>query len=125
MAKTIRDRLLRLEKARRFLDWFVWDRFYASLTEDELETYARNGKLAEPIPNRPSRLDKLDRKSLFKLWKEHERRFGERSHEELDYYNKNSCWPEQRGQLHYSLHDGKLGVEWQFDFKGEEPREKN
>jgi hypothetical protein len=44
MAKTsIRDRLLKLENARRFLDWFVWDRFYASLTEDELEIYAHNG----------------------------------------------------------------------------------
>jgi hypothetical protein len=125
MAKTsIRDRLLKLENARRFLDWFVWDRFYASLTEDEIEIYARNGNLQEPIPNRPCWMDKRDRKSLLKLWKEHELSFGERSHEELDYCTKNGCWPEERGRLHYSLHDGKLGVEWQFQSEGEDQREK-
>jgi hypothetical protein len=114
-----------LENARRFLDWFVWDRIYSSLTEDELEIYARDGKPPEPIPNRPSRLDQLDRKSLIKLRKEDERVCAHRSQEDLDYYNKNRCWPEQRGRLHYSLQDGELGVEWQFHPEGEEQREKN
>jgi hypothetical protein len=64
----IRDRLEKLENKRRFLNWFVRDRFYATLTEDELEILARDGKLQDPLPDRPSRLDRLDRKSLLQLW---------------------------------------------------------
>jgi hypothetical protein len=37
---------------RQFLDWCVGDRFGDGLTTDELETYARNAKLPEPILNR-------------------------------------------------------------------------
>ena len=30
------------------------------------------------LPNRPSRMDRLDRKTLHRLWREHERTFGVR-----------------------------------------------
>jgi hypothetical protein len=79
---SIRGRLTRLENQRRFLDWFVRARFIDSVTDDEMETYRRDGTLSAPITNRPSSLDRLDRKSLIKLWKEDERIFGGRSHEE-------------------------------------------
>ncbi len=109
---SVRDRLARLEKRRRFLDWFVWQRFYASLTLEELETGAAGGDFPDPIPNRPSSMDTLDRKSLLKLWEEDERIFRGRSEADREYFVDNGVWPEQRGRLHYSMQDGKLFVEW-------------
>jgi hypothetical protein len=46
------------------------------------------------------------------FWEEQELKFGGRSHEELDFYAEHGFWPEQRGQLYYSMQDGKLFVEW-------------
>jgi hypothetical protein len=113
MAKvSIRGRLAKLEDTRRFLEWFLHSRFFKSLTLEELETYASGGGFPDPIPNRPSSLDTLDRKSLLKLWEEDELRFGGRSQEELDFYADKGFWPEQRGRLHYSMQGGKLFVEW-------------
>jgi len=64
MAKaSIRDRLEKLENKRRFLDWFVWHRFYAMLTLEELETCASGGGFPDPIPNRASSLDTLCHRS--------------------------------------------------------------
>jgi len=122
MPKTsIRERLAKLEDKRRFLDWFVWHRFYASLTVDELESSLSSGGLSEPIPNRPSSVDGLDRKSLLKRWAANERVFGGRSREELEYYADNGFWPEERGRLHYSMQDGKLVVEWRNEPEGDNP----
>jgi hypothetical protein len=113
MAKaSIRDRLARLESQRRFLDWFVWQRFYDSLTLEELETGAAGGDFPDPIPNRASSMDTLDRKSLLKLWEENERVFRGRSQADREYYADTGLWPEQRGRLHYSMQDGKLFFEW-------------
>ncbi len=109
---SILDRLAKLENRRRFLDWFVWQRFYASLTLEELETSASGGALPDPIPNRPSSLDTLDRKSLLKLWEEDKRIFRGRSQLDREYYADTGVWPEQRGRLHYLMQDGKLVVEW-------------
>ena len=108
------DRLIRLENQRHFLEWFALNRFYASLTLDELETYESDGKLPDPIPNRPSSLDQLDRKSLLRLWEEYKRKYGRRSPEELECYVKNGFWPEQRGRFHYSMQDGRLVVGWRI-----------
>lgn len=103
MAKaSLRERLARLENRQRFLDWFVWQRFYASLSLKELETYASGGGFPDPIPNRASSLDTLDRKSLLKLWDENERVFRGRSPADLEYYADTGSWPEQKGRLHYS-----------------------
>ena|ERR1700689_1422601 len=109
---SVRDRLARLEKRWRFLDWFVWQRFYDSLTLEELETGAAGGDFPNPLPNRPSSLDTMDRKSLLRLWKEDERIFRGRSQADREYYADNGSWPEQRGRLYYSRQDGKLFVEW-------------
>lgn len=112
---SIRGRLTQLENKERFLNWFVRVRFFDILTSDELERYARDGTLLEPVSNRPSRLDRLDRKSLIKLWKEDERAWEGRSKEEKEYLMKKGCWPEQNGGLHYSVQDGLLGVEWKYE----------
>lgn len=117
---SIRGRLTQLENKERFLNWFVRVRFFDILTSDELERYARDGTLLEPVSNRPSRLDRLDRKSLIKLWKEDERAWEGRSKEEKEYLMKKGCWPEQNGGLHYSVQEGLLGVEWKFDGEKEE-----
>ena len=116
MAKaSIRDRLEKLDRDRRFLDWFVVNRFLATLTLEELETFASGGGLPDPIPNRPSRLDTMDRKSLRKLWEEDELRLRGRSKEELEFYADNRVWPEQRGRLHYFEEDGRLQIEWRSE----------
>ena len=111
---SIRVQLMRLEKKQRFLNWFAMQRLFASLTDDELATYERERKLPERS-SRPSPLDTLDRKTLLKLWQEHERVFGGRSDLELDYYIKNGAWPEQKGRFHYSIQDGKLCIEWRIE----------
>lgn len=122
MAKaSIRDRLEKVENKRRFLDWFVQARFIDSLNADELERYTRDGRPPEPIPNRPSSLDRLDRETLARLWEENEHVFGGRSHEEQDFYAEHGFWQEQRGRLHYSMQDGKLVVEWRIDAREDDP----
>jgi hypothetical protein len=118
---SIRERLEKFEDKRRFLDWFVRHRLYSTLTLEELETCAAGGGFPDPIPNRPSSLDTLDRKSLLKLWEEDERVFGGRNHEELEFYADNGFWPEERGRLHYSMQDGKLVVEWRNEPEGDNP----
>jgi hypothetical protein len=113
--KSIPSRLEKLEAKRRFLEWFATQRFYHSLTEQELMTFALTGQLPVPVPNRPSTMDSLDRKTLLRLWKEDERTFGGRSEEELAFYARNGFWPEQKGGFHYSIRDGKLIIEWQTE----------
>ena len=73
---------------------------------------ASGGGYPDPMPNRPSSLDRLDQESLGKLWEEDERAFAGRSQEELQFYTENRFWPEQRGRLHYSMREGKMWVEW-------------
>lgn len=116
---SIRDRLLNLEKRSRFLDWFVWHRFHDTLTEEELKLCASGGGYPDPVPNRPSSMDTLDRKSLLKLWEKDEQTFGGRSREELEFYADNGFWPEQKGRLHYSMQCGKLFVEWRNELEEE------
>ena len=111
---SVRARLVKLENKQRFLDWFVWDRFYDSLTLDELRSFGREGELPNPIPDRPNKLERLDLKSLLKRWEDEERNFGGRSVEELKCFAKSGFWPEQKGKIHYSMKDGKLMAEWQI-----------
>ena len=51
--------------------------------------------LPDPLPFGKSRLDGLDRKTLIRLWQEHEREWGGRSSDELDFYIRHEHWPEQ------------------------------
>ena len=124
MAKaSIRERLAKLENHRRFLDWFVMHRFWATLSLEELETFVAGGGLPDPVPNRPSNLDTMDQKSLIKLWEEEERVFRGRSQADQDFYADTGVWPEQGGLLRYSMQDGKLLVEWRNEVmdKGARP----
>jgi hypothetical protein len=109
---TTRDRLLKLEKQRRFLNWFAQARFFDSLTDDELGTYACTGKLPAPVPYRPSRMDQMDRNSLLKLWEEQEQQFAGRSLEEVEHFGKHGFWPEQKNRVEYWSQDGNLFVAW-------------
>jgi|ERR1700685_115317 len=110
---SIRSRLVKLEDKQRFLDWFVMERFHATLTLEELSTFACYGELPNPLQARPSTFPgALNRESLIKNWEEDERIFSGRSGEALEYYAKNGIWPEQKGELHYSTQDGDLIVEW-------------
>ena len=60
MRSSILNRLERVENECRFVNWFLAQRFIESLTDDELEAYADEGRFPEPVPNRPSKLDGLD-----------------------------------------------------------------
>ena len=126
MAKaSIRDRLEKLENRRKFLDWFVMHRFIATLTLEELNTWVSGGGLPDPIPNRPSSLDTMDRKSLRRLWEENEQIFGGRSVEEREFFVDNGFWPEQRGRLHYFMQNGQLEIEWRSEVPEEDTPEQD
>jgi hypothetical protein len=113
---SIRERLQRLEDRRRFIDWFLRQRLWESLTIVQLEIHARDGRLPdplpEPLPKGSSQLGRLGLKSLIKLWKESER-IDYRSPDEQMFYAKNGYWPEQRMRPRFSLKDGRLRIEWQ------------
>jgi len=93
------SRIARLEREKRFRDWLGFARFLEGLTDEQLDAYVHHGHppepLPEPLPIGACRLDRLDRKSLIKLWEEHEREFGDRSREELDFYCAHGHWLEQ------------------------------
>jgi hypothetical protein len=126
---TLRSRIERLEKEQRFKDWFWYQRFLEGLAQEQLEAIATEGRFPEPMPEPlswgASKLDRLDRKSLLRLWEEDERVFSHRSRDELKLFAENGYWPEHRMWPRYHLQDGSLSVEWHCQPKGEDPREKN
>jgi hypothetical protein len=118
----------RLEKEQRFQEWLWYERFLEGLTDEQLEIAATEWRFPEPMPEPlpwgASKLDRLDRKSLLKLWQESERVFGHRTRNELKFYADNGYWPEQRMLPRYCLQDGRLSVEWQCQPEGEDQRER-
>jgi|SRR6267143_4718964 len=95
-----------------------------SPTEKRLFITASSAHAFDPglrlvLPKRPSSLDRLDRKTLLKLWHENDQVFGRCSHEEMDFYVEHGFWQEQKGRLHYSMQEGKLVVEWRIDAREE------
>ena len=125
---SIQQRLKQLEDSQRFIDWFLFTRFTESLTEEQLEGYARDGRWPEPLPESlplgTSPLDGLDRKSLIKKWEESERICSHRRQDENAFYCENGYWPEQRMRPRYYLQDGCLSLEWHIGFDGEDQSEK-
>jgi hypothetical protein len=125
---SIQGRLKRLEDKQRFIGWFLVERFLESLTAEQLEAYARDGRWPEPLPEPlapgASLLDRVDRKSLIKLWEERERILGHRTQDEHAFYGKNGYWPEQRMRPRYFRQDGFLSIEWHIESEGEDQREK-
>jgi hypothetical protein len=93
-------RIARLEQEKRFRDWLSCERFLEGLTEQQLELYALHGQLPEPLPEPlpqgASRLDGMDRKNLIKMWEADERKFGNRTKEELNFYCVHGHWPGQQ-----------------------------
>ena len=126
---TLKSRIGRLEKEQRFKDWLGYERFLEGLTEEHLEAVATHWRFPEPMPEPlpwgSSKLDRLDRKSLRRLWEEDERVFGHRSRDDLKFCADNGGWPEQRMRPRYHLQDGYLSVEWQLQPKGEDQRERS
>jgi hypothetical protein len=114
MKSSVQNRLEKLEKEQRFIQWFLAQRFNGSLTLDELCVMADGGKIPDPVPNRPSELDGLDRDTLLKRWEQDERLLGGRTVAELKCYVKSGLWPEQKAKFHYSMKDGNLIAEWQI-----------
>ena len=112
---SIQDRLKQLEDTRRFLTWFVFERFLESLNQEQLETYARDRRWPEPLPEPllqgASRLDRLDRKTLVRLWEGSERMFKHRNPDDLMFFQENGYWPEQRLRPRYYVQDGCFSVE--------------
>jgi hypothetical protein len=111
MAMTsFRSRLMKLENERRFLNWILKERFLDGLTPDELKVLRHERMLPDgPLPNRPSRLDGVDRKRVSEIRKEDERMFGGRSRGELKRYAQSGVWPKR--WLSYSIRDGNVVVQ--------------
>jgi hypothetical protein len=93
-----KTRLERLEEEQRFNQWFQLNSVLSRCTEEELEVFVKTGELADSIycesfTDRPSCLDGLDRKSLFMLFEEDERFFGNLSNNELKVYAEHRTLP--------------------------------
>jgi hypothetical protein len=112
---SIPERLAPLEKRHKFVKWFAFQSLIESLTDDELETFARIGTLSNPIPTRPGPLAKLDRKTLLRLWEQSEREFSRRTPRDLEVYAKNGYWPTHGLRPRYSIQNGQWIVEWAPD----------
>jgi hypothetical protein len=115
---SFRNRLMKLENERRFLNWILKERFLDNLTADELKVLRRDRMLPDgPVPNRPSRLDGVDRKRVYKLREEEERMLGGRSRGELKRYALSGVWPKR--WLSYSIKDGNVVVQRRIEPTGE------
>jgi hypothetical protein len=115
MKPSVRNRLEKLEREKRFMHWFLETRFRESLMLNERYTFFQDGKFPDPLPNRSSKLDGLDRDSLVARWEEEQQILGDRTIEELQRYCETGLWPEQVGKLHYSIKNGGLYVELKID----------
>lgn len=94
----LKNRLDRLEKEKRFLQWFYANDTFSRCTEEELKTYLETQKwpdwvLCGAIDDRTSELDGLDRKTLLKLFEEDERLFGNLSKDEVKVYVEHGTLP--------------------------------
>jgi len=100
MTGSIKSRLEKLEQEQMFQDWFDAERLFESFNKAQLEEFYQNGYLSDPypkpLPAGESRLDHLDRKSLLRMWQEHEREFGGRTREEYKFYTNHGHWPEHQ-----------------------------
>jgi hypothetical protein len=109
---------MKLENERRFLNWILKERFLDNLTADELKVLRSDRMLPDgPVPNRPSRLDGLDRKRVYERREEEERLLGGRSPEELKSYALGGAWPKK--WIEYSIKDDKVVFQWRIEPAGE------
>ncbi len=95
---TLKARIERLERERRFKTWVRMQRILESLTDEQLEDIRAYGRWPEPLPEPApgvSRLDALDRKALLKLWEDHELVWAGRSGEEMEFFIKHGHWPDE------------------------------
>jgi len=97
----IRTRLERLERENRFREWKRRQRYFESLSEEQLETLAVLGFLPAPQPPEPargkSRLDSLSRKELVRMFEDNERwsaKFASRSDDQREFFCLHGHWPE-------------------------------
>jgi hypothetical protein len=91
---SVKSRLERLEKEQWFKRWFETHDFLKKFTYEELKTYADTGIYSSSIADRPSSLEGVNRKTLLKLFEEHESFFAGRSDEELVFYARHGYWPD-------------------------------
>jgi hypothetical protein len=97
MSDTTRSRIERLEKEMYFRMWVRYQRFFESLSVDELDVWAATGQRPErpePAPGM-SRLDGMTREELQKLWKEDQQWLAGRNREEWGFFSIHGHWPEQ------------------------------
>ena len=106
---SIQDRLLRLEKKRRFLDWVLQYRFLINLTPEELQTVNSGKEFCAPLGNRASKDDGFDQDLR---WEKSEHLTDGRTAQQLWFFVENGIFPEQRGQFHCLAKNGDLFFEW-------------
>jgi hypothetical protein len=99
MNTSIKGRIEQLEAEQRFDDWIAEQRLLESFTDEQLNDLMMYGRLPDPLPESlpvgKSQFDQLDRKTLIKQWREHEREWAGRSEEELTFYISHGHWPDE------------------------------
>ncbi len=93
-----KNRLERVEQEQRFNQWFQLNSVLSRFTDEELKMFVETGKVGDSVycesfTDRPNCLDELDRKSLFMLFEEDERLFGNLSNDELKVYVEHRTLP--------------------------------
>jgi hypothetical protein len=97
MAATNRNRIKRLERELEFKFWIRHERWFDSLSADELKTYAETGQYPERPEPAPgiSPIDNMEREELRKLWKEEKQTWSGRNREEMTFFGVHGHWPER------------------------------
>jgi hypothetical protein len=103
---TLKNRVEQLHKEVQFRTWLESARLLESFSDDQLEELAVSGRFPDPVPQPPpaglSSLDKLDRKSLLKEWRESEhaaarlmRESAGRDEDQFRFQLQHGHWPER------------------------------
>jgi len=103
--RTIRTRVERLETEFRLRKWLAGEQLLERFTTEQLLAFGAHGTIPEsilpPLPRGQSEFDGLDKRTLMKLWKEHEREmrdlvpeFRNRTGEERLFWSEHGNFPD-------------------------------
>ena len=97
----LKSRLERLEKEQRFQMWYAVEDALGRFTQEEREAYATTGRIPESLPfDELGRLDGLDRKTLLKLFEEHQRFTGSVTRDDAAFYLVHRRFPREETVKH-------------------------
>ncbi len=107
---SLKSRLERLEKEQRFQRWYAVEDALWRFTQEEREIYATTGRIPESLPfDEPGRLDGLDRKTLLKLFEEHQRFTGSVTRDDAAFYLVHRTFPREETLKHMERYFKRTG----------------